>query len=256
MTARLEPSGHNRDVKSKLFCLDGNGAASDRGRVGATSHLTPHESIAAKYCDGVFVCLSRVEKVTVPYIDGETVVTEGVDDFAGVRIDLLYHALAAERSFRQDGAFRTESYPAALPTRVFDQVGKAVQATEEIDRSAAHALLLVSDVEAEVPLAIHALRVSDPAAAARAKFVRRLLNSDSSHSNRRSFPISVVGIDLHLNGPGIDAEVDKFQRRTCCVNGNTANGQVRRRAKVRRLEKQETYFCFGDIARVAVSLLC
>ncbi len=125
----------------------------------ASNCLTNDQSVR-KYCDSVFVTLSRVEKVTVPEVEGETVVAEGVDDFAGVRVDLLDHALAAERSFRQDRAFRTESYPTALPARVFDQVVKAVQSTEKVDRSATNAFLLVSDVEAEVSLPIYALGIS------------------------------------------------------------------------------------------------
>jgi|SRR6185369_11242731 len=167
-----------------LFCLHGNVAAPDNGWTGATSDLAPHEAITVEHRDGVFVCLSRVEEITVTHIHGETVVAEGVDDFAGVRVDLLDHALTAERSFRQGGAFSTESYPTALPACVLDQVVKAVESTEQVDRSASHALLLVIDVEAEVPLPIYALRVSDPAAAARAKLVGRLLNSDSTHANR------------------------------------------------------------------------
>src|SRR5580765_7292516 len=151
-----------------LFCLHGNVAASESGRVSATSDLTPHEAITVEHRDGVFVCLSRVEEITVAHIDGETIVAEGIDDFAGVRVDLLDHALTAERSSRQRGAFRTESYPTALPACVLDQVVKAVESAEKIDRSASHPLPFVIDVETQVPLPIHALRVGDPAAPARA----------------------------------------------------------------------------------------
>src|SRR6185369_286498 len=74
MTARLEPSGHNRDRIEGYFRIDRNIAASDRGRAGATSDLTPHEPIAAEHCDGVFICLFRIEQITVTHINSETVV--------------------------------------------------------------------------------------------------------------------------------------------------------------------------------------
>jgi hypothetical protein len=42
-----------------LFSFHGDIAAADRGRVGATSYLTPHEAIAVDQCEGVFVCFER-----------------------------------------------------------------------------------------------------------------------------------------------------------------------------------------------------
>jgi hypothetical protein len=104
-----------------LFCLHRNVAASDHGRLGATSDLTPHESISAEHRDSVFVRLSRVEKITVPHVEIKVVVAERLYDLARTWIDLLHDAFTAERSFRQDGTFGIESYPAVLLASVLYQ---------------------------------------------------------------------------------------------------------------------------------------